>query len=201
MYFRLADSSEALFEQLSNDAVSVKIVSGSAILDVARFDRKKAPQITIAGASTSATIADYGNYRIDVHAITVRDGKVRFKERSVGACRTIAGEVVSDCDKKRTDEFDVWSYYRGEGEFDNGLSMAAYLAKLRRIRFRNAGFWFQSPGEISYTFVPFTSEMYRSPYGGNYSTAFSPRRRLNRANREVFRLPRLPGPKTVPNEP
>ncbi len=201
MYFRLADSSEALFEQLSNDAVSVKIVSGSAILDVARFDRKKAPQITIAGASTSATIADYGNYRIDVHAIIVREGKVTFKERSVGACRTIAGEVVATCDKKRTDEFDVWSYYRGEGGYYNGLSKAAYLAKLRRLRFRNAGFWFQSPGETSYTFVPFTSEMYRSPYGGNYSTALSPRRRLNRANREVFRLPRIPGPQKLPTEP
>jgi hypothetical protein len=81
MHFRLATSSQAVFEQLSNDAVSVKIVSGSAILDVARFDRKKAPQITMAGASTSATIAESGNYRIDVHAITVRDGKVTFKER------------------------------------------------------------------------------------------------------------------------
>jgi hypothetical protein len=201
MHFRLADSAEAVFEQLSNDAVSVKIVSGSAILDVARFDRKKAPQITIAGASTSVTIADSGNYRIDVHAITVRDGKVTFKERSVGSCHTIIDEVVSECDKKRADEFDYWSYYRGEGEYYNGLSMAGFMAKVRRARFRITGFWFQLPGDISYTFVPFTSELYRSPYGGNYSTALMPRRRLNRPNREVFR-PRLPaGSQKVPTEP
>ena len=192
MHFRLAGSSEAVFDQLSNDAVSVKIVSGSAILDVARFDRKKAPQITIAGASTSVTIADSGNYRINVDAITVRDGKVIFKERSVGACHIIAGEVVSDCDKKRNDDFDYWSYYRGEGEYYNGWSMASYLAKVRRLRFRNAGFWFQYPGEMTYTFVPFTSEMYRSPYGGNYSTALSPRRRMNRSNEDSFRIDRLP---------
>jgi len=192
MHFRLAGSSEAVFEQLSNDAVSVKIFSGSAILDVARFDRKKAPQITMAGASTSATIADSGNYRIDVHAITVRDGKVRSRERSVGACHTITGEAISDCDKKRSDDFDYWSYYRGEGEYSNGWSMAGFMAKVRRARFQRTGFWFQLPGETSYTFVPFTSEIYRSPYGGNYSTALSPRRRLNRANREVFR-PRVPG--------
>jgi hypothetical protein len=201
MHFRLATSSQAVFEQLSNDAVSVKIVSGSAILDVARFDRKKAPQITMAGASTSATIAESGNYRIDVHAITVRDGKVTFKERSVGACRTIMGEAVSDCDKKRSDDFDYWSYYRGEGEYSNGFSMAGFMAKVRRARFRLTGFWFQLPGETSYTFVPFTSEIYRSPYGGNYSTALMPRRRLNRVNREVFRTPRLPGTKKIPSEP
>jgi len=192
MHFRLAGSSEAVFDQLSNDAVSVEIVNGSAILDVARFDRKKAPQITIAGASTSVTIADSGNYRINVDSITIRDGKVIFKERSVGACHIIAGEVVSDCDKKRNDDFDYWSYYRGEGEYYNGWSMAGYLAKVRRLRFRNAGFWFQYPGEMTYTFVPFTSEMYRSPYGGNYSTALSPRRRMNRSSSDSFRIDRLP---------
>jgi hypothetical protein len=197
MHFRLAGSSEAVFEQLSNDAVSVKIVSGSAILDVARFDRKQLPPITIAGVTTSATIADSGNYRIDVQAITVRDGKVTFKERSVGSCHTITGEVVSDCDKKRTDDFDHWSRYRGEGEYFNGLSMAGYLAKLRRRGFRRAGFWFQSPGETSYTFVPFSSEMYRSPYGGNYSTVLTPRRRPTRTNIDKIirdRLPSLPDP-------
>jgi len=183
---RLAGSSEALFEQLSNDAVSIKILSGSAILDVARFDRKQAPQITIAagsgGGSMTATIADSGDYRIDVDKITVRSGKVTFKERSIGSCRTIASEAVYECDKKRTDEFDYWSHYRGEGEFYDGLSMASYLTKTRQQRFQNTGFWFQQPGQTSYTFVPFRSEIFRSPYGGNYSTAVSPRRRLNRVN-------------------
>jgi hypothetical protein len=179
---RLAGSSEALFEQLSNDAVSIKILSGSAILDVARFDRKQPPQITIAAGSTSATIADSGNYRLDVDKITVRSGRVTFKERSIGSCRTIVGEVISECDKKRTDDFDYWSHYSGEGEYYDGLSMASYLTRERQQRFQNTGFWFQQPGQTSYTFVPFRSEIFRSPYGGNYSTAVSPRRRLNRVN-------------------
>ena len=192
MHFRLANGSEAVFEELSNDAVSVKIVSGSAILDVARFDRKQVPPITLATSSTSVTIADSGNYRIDADAITVRDGKVTLKERSIGACRTIAREVVSDCDKKRTDDFDYWSRYRGEGDYYNGLSMAGFLAKVRRLQFRRAGFWFQTPEEMSYTFVPFTSELYRSPYGGNYSTVLTPRRRLHRFNPDRSIIDRLP---------
>ena len=179
MYLRLGGSSEAQFEQLSNDAVSVKIVSGSAILDVARFDRKQAPTITIANAAMSARIADSGNYRIDVDKITVRDGKVTFNERSVGSCHIIAGGNVSECDKKRSDNFDFWSRYRGEGEYYDGLSMASYLAKARRMRFQNIGFWFQLSGQTSYTFVPFTLDIFRSPYGGYYSTALTPRRRLN----------------------
>ena len=205
MNLRIRGGSEVMFEQLSNDGISIHVMNGSAILDVARFDRKKLPPITLSGPTTSVTIADSGNYRIDTSPndaapnndeIMVRGGKVIFNGRSVGSCRSIYrsrdGDVVLNCDRNRTDEFDYWSNYRGEGEYYNGLSMAGHLAKLRRVRFRNSGFWFQSPGEMSYTFVPFTSELYRSPYGGNYSTALSPRRRPNRRNEDSFRLDRLP---------
>jgi hypothetical protein len=192
MHLRVAESSEVVFEQLSNDAVSIKVLSGSAILDAARFDRKEAPQITIANAATTVAIANSGNYRIDAGKITVREGKVTFKERTVGSCRTITGEVVSDCDKKHQDNFDYWSHYRGEGELERGLSMASFLTKSRRDRFQNTGFWFQEPGSTSYTFVPFSSELFRSPYGGNYSTVLSPRRRLNPGNMDGFRPQRLP---------
>ena len=193
MSLRLAGSSEAQFEQLSNDAVSVKILNGSAILDVARFDRKEAPKITISSTTSSATIADSGNYRIDVDKITVRDGKVTLDEKSVGSCRIIAGGVVSECDKKRSDNFDFWSHYRGEGEYYDGLSMASHLAKARRIRFQNIGFWFQQPGLTSYVFVPFMLDIFRSPYGGYYTTVLSPRRQLNPGRPLEF-----PGPKSGP---
>jgi hypothetical protein len=182
MYLRVDESSEILFDELSNDSISLKVMRGSAIVDVARFDRKLLPQITIGGASTSAVINDRGNYRIDGRGssdvITVRNGKVIFNERSVGSCRRIAGNTVSDCDKKLADNFDYWSQHRGEGELYNGRSMVAmvtHLARLRLHRFRNTGFWYQQPGQTSYTFVPFTSRMFRSPYGGNYSTVLAPR--------------------------
>ncbi|HEU4507738.1 MAG TPA: hypothetical protein VFR78_05845 [Pyrinomonadaceae bacterium] len=180
---RLDNDSEISFEQLSNDAITLKLLRGSAILDVAKFDSKETTPITIAGVSTSVVIAERGNYRIDASlsgdAITIREGKVTFKDRSVGSCRRIASGTVSECEKRRLDNFDFWSDHRGEGEVFNGrstVSMSTFLDRLRRVRSRNTGFWFQNPGQTSFTFVPYTSERFRSPYGGNYSTVLSPRR-------------------------
>ena len=179
---RIDGKSEILFEELSNEAISLRLLHGSAIFDVARFD-KEGPPIRLAGPSTSVTIADDGNYRIDIKPggdeITVRGGKVFLKGRSVGSCRKITGERVLDCERKETDNFDVWSNHRGEGKHFDGddvLSRVAHLDRLRRVRFRNTGFWFQNPGKTDFTFVPFSSTRFRSPYGGSYSTVLSPRR-------------------------
>jgi hypothetical protein len=180
---RLDSKSEVVFEKLSNEAITVKLLQGSAILDVARFDSKEVPPISFGGPSTTVTVADEGNYRIDINPngdeITVRDGKVILKARSVGGCRKISAAAVADCDKKRNDNFDFWSEHRGEGTLYNGrdvVSMVAHLDRIRQLRFRNTGFWFQNPGKTNYTFVPFSSISFRSPYGGSYSTVLSPRR-------------------------
>src|SRR5215213_212767 len=58
MHLRINGSSEVLLDQLSNDSISLKVMQGSAILDVARFDRKLAPQITIGGSSRSVVVND-----------------------------------------------------------------------------------------------------------------------------------------------
>jgi hypothetical protein len=209
MYFRIDASSEMLFDELSNDSISLRIVRGSAILEVARFDRKLLPQITIGGSSTSVVINDNGNYRIDArdagNTITVREGKVIFNQRSVGSCKIIAGTGISDCDKKPKDNFDYWSQHRGEGEMYNGqatVAMASHLARVRQYRYKRAGFWYQRPGQTSCTFVPFTSQIFRSPYGGSYSTALAPRGSVNRIDSDSSRNPvrrkpeviRRPGP-------
>lgn len=204
MYFRLDHTSEVMFEQLSNDSISIKLLRGSAILDVARFDRKLLPQITIAGPTTAAAIADVGNYRIDVDALTIRDGKVIFNEKPVGSCRRISSGAISECDDKRTDNFDFWSRHRGEGKIYNGtatVGMVTFLDKMRQGRSKRTGFWYQNPGQAYYTFVPFTSLMYRSPYGGSYSTVLTPETNYNRIFTRQTTIegprhdpPQMPGP-------
>ncbi|MEN3326280.1 MAG: hypothetical protein V7638_1087 [Acidobacteriota bacterium] len=203
-HLRIAASSEVLFEQLSGDAISLKVLRGAAIIDVAHFDRKQAPQITIGGSSNSASISDNGNYRVDGNTITVREGKVMFRERSIGSCNRIDGATISECEKKPVDNFDLWSQYQGEGELYNGrrtMATATYLARLRQGRFRSAGFWYQESGQTTYTFVPFTSQLFRSPYGGNYSTAFAPRgTRINRGDSGI-RNPNRSGPEILRTKP
>ncbi len=180
LYLRLDGGSEVLLEQLSNESISVKVLKGSAILDVARFDRKELPELSIGGPSGMAVVAEDGNYRVNVRSagdeIMVRKGKAIFQERSVGGCRIISGGNTSECDRKVNDNFDVWSQHRGEGQYYTGTAMATRLAQLRRRRFKNTGFWYQHPQQGQYTFVPFFSTYFRSPYGGNYSNALSPRR-------------------------
>lgn len=179
---RIDSESEIQLEELSSESISLKLLRGSAILDVARFDNKEVPNIAVAGTSTSVTIADRGNYRIDIRPngdeITIREGRVSLQGKYVGSCRKIAGGTVSECQKKKSDNFDFWSEHQGEGEFFNGrdvVVMVAHLSGVRRSRFRNRGFWFQHPGKVSYTFVPYSSPYFRSPYGGHYSTVLTPR--------------------------
>jgi hypothetical protein len=180
LYLRMDGDSEVLLEQLSNETIAFKVLRGSAILDVARFDRKELPDIFISGPSTSAVVADEGNYRINARPITdeiiVRRGKLQIQDRSIGSCRIISGANTAECDRKITDNFDVWSQHRGEGQHYSGSVMATRLAQLRRRRFKATGFWYQLPSKGQYTFVPFFSTYFRSPYGGTYSSVLSPRR-------------------------
>ena len=205
---RLDSKSEVLLERLSNESISVKLLRGSAILDVARFEGEgeQLPQVALAGVSTSVVIADEGNYRINItpngDEIIVRHGKVMFKEQTIRSCRKITAGTVSECYKKPSDNFDVWSDHRGEGRL-YAMAMGAYLDRLRRSRFKNTGFWFQNPGKTSYTFVPYSSQRYRSPYGGSYSTVLLPRRvpLIRPETRQTSPFGRMPGPQIARPQP
>ena len=204
IHLRLTGNSEVSFEELSYESISIKLTRGSAIFDVTRFDRKQVPQVTFAGPATSVVIAEDGNYRLDVKPngdeVIVRDGKVHLKDRSVGRCNKITVASVRDCDK-RMDNFDLWSEHRGEGQIFTGrqyMSMVNHLARIRRYRFRNSGFWFQNPGKTHYTFVPFTSSYFKSPYGGTYSTVLTTRRPTIRRVDMGNPLPRrFPAPQVI----
>ena len=198
LYLRVDEESEVLLETLSNETIAFKVLRGSAILDVARFDRKELPEIVVSGPVTAAIVAEDGNYRINARLksdeLIIRKGKLAIQERSIGACRIVSGSNTSECDRKITDNFDIWSQHRGEGQHFDGAAMATRLAQLRRRRFRNTGFWYQLPSKSEYTFVPFYSTYFRSPYGGTYSSVLSPRRApmflWNGGSRPVIRGPR-----------
>jgi len=81
--------------------------------------------------------------------------------------------VVSDCGKKRNDNFDYWSQSRGEGVAFNGRALASALLKRRKTDLRDRGFWYLVASAQQFTFVPFNLKTFQSPYGGEYSVALS----------------------------
>ncbi len=199
LYLRIDSEAEVLLEQLSNETIAFKVLRGSAILDVARFDRKELPEILISGPATSAVVAEDGNYRINARGnsdeIAVRKGKILIQDRSIGGCRIVSGGNTVECDRRVTDNFDIWSQHRGEGQHFDGAAMATRLAQMRRRRFRNTGFWYLPPAKGEYTFVPFYSSYFRSPYGGTYSSVLSQRRAMFLW--DGFRAPGVRGPRPV----
>lgn len=177
---RLDGNSELLLDALTNEGVTLKLVRGAMIVDAAIFNKKNLPPIRIGGESRVVTIADDGNYRVDMtprgEQLTVREGKVLLSGRSVGGCRTII-DVVSDCGKKRNDTFDYWSQSRGEGLSFNGRAMASLLIRKRKTDLRERGFWYLVTGAQQFTFVPFYVKTFQSPYGGEYSVALMTKER------------------------
>ena len=109
LYLRLDGESEVLFEQLSNELIAFKVLRGSAILDVARFDRKELPEISIAGPSNSAMVAEDGNYRINARPVTdeivVRKGKVSVQNVRLAA----AGSSAAATPLNATERFSTTS--------------------------------------------------------------------------------------------
>jgi hypothetical protein len=178
VYLRIGSDSELVLEQLSHDVISIRVLRGAVILDVPPLD-KELPLMRLGGKTLSAEVRQKGNYRVDVRQggdeITVREGKIEVGGRYISGCRIVRSGSTSECDKKRRDNFDFWSVHRGEGEF-YGRTMASFLNRMRRQRFRNTGFWYQLETLGYFTFVPFSSSSFQSPYGGNYSSVFNERR-------------------------
>jgi len=178
---RLDQNSELLLDALTNEEVTLRLVHGAMIVDAAIFKQKNLPPIRIGGVSTLVTIADNGNYRVEVNSkadqLTVREGRVLLSGHTVGSCRILTNSIVSDCGKKRNDNFDYWSQSRGEGVSFTERSMASALLRQRKTDLRERGFWYLVTGSQQFTFVPFYVKNFQSPYGGEYSVALTSKQR------------------------
>jgi hypothetical protein len=197
IFFRIDGDSEVVFEELSNDAVVVRIVRGVAILEASDFDRKRLPEFKIGGAGAFAVVLSTGNYRWDVTPgaakISVSDGRLSISGRSMDGCRHFTGAAEAECEKRRDDNFDFWSEFRGEGVMFSGRSVTNRNTRIRNRWLRDTGFWYRSPTVGYYTFVPYYATNLQSPYGGRYSVALAPRRTpivLPDGRRQLLRVER-----------
>ena len=160
---RIDSKSEILFEELSNESISLKLLQGSAILDVARFDRKEGPQIRTRRRrrrlSPSQTTEITGSIssqmamrsRFATAKCSSKDDRLAHVEKSPGKQFLIAIRRERQFRRSGVIIEAKASSYDG----DDVSQWSRIWIELRRVRFRNTGFWFQNPGKTHYTFVPF----------------------------------------------
>ncbi|HKP35834.1 MAG TPA: FecR family protein [Pyrinomonadaceae bacterium] len=181
-YFRVSEKSAFQFVDDSMDSLRLKLVRGSAILEVtgvADMDLN----IHVVTSQADFTIMRSGVYRIDVQPSFAELGVIKGRA-SFGPNRTDIvkggnmvtfnnGYMVRAKLIRIKDNLEAWSNQRAEllAQANARLSRRttnAYLASLNPWDFRSAfGVWAFSPISGFYTFLPFRYG-WSSPYGHHY---------------------------------
>jgi hypothetical protein len=183
-YIRINQKSELRALDTDLDRVRFELLSGSAMVEVGKVD-KKLP-IEIITPHGTFFIRKTGLQRIDVKekmtSVAVRQGEIRLgtleQVLSKGSIKIGRGKVaqltgaaepsLAQFDKDAIDEFDTWSFNRAE------ILMAANQRALRESSERKGALsygWHFDPFYKSYTFIPRGS--YWSPYGFGFFNSFN----------------------------
>ena len=189
-YFRLGESSEFQFEDISLDHLRLRLLKGSAIIEatgVADMDLG----IKIATDHGEFTIVRSGVYRIDVRPgfaeLAVRKGRATYGPDKTdivkgGKVVTLTNGVAAIAKlNKAKDAFDTWSKQRAEllARANARLvnrSFNSYLSSFSGWDSwfwgpRRFGLWTYSPRAGCYTFLPFYYG-WSSPYGHYYGSYY-----------------------------
>jgi hypothetical protein len=186
-YFRIGENSQFEFVDGSLDDLQLKLMRGSAIVEVTGVDTLNV-RIGIITPQTTFTIIRTGLYRINVQPeetdLLVRKGRAiigddkhNFIKKGYQASFK-GGAVLQAKIAKDKDEFELWSKQRAEflakaNERLSARALGGYLAG-----FRNSapwvgtwGLWTFSSRFGCYTFLPFFYG-WSSPYGGYYGSYY-----------------------------
>lgn len=188
-YLRVAENSEFEFQDGSLENLRVKLVKGSAIVEVTGVDDMKL-DIAIAAGQANFTIIRSGVYRINAQAnsveLAVRKGRAVYGPNPTDVVKggneiTITNGVVSRAKLiNEKDNFEVWSKERAKflARANDSFSTRAvngYLATMSTFdRFSSAhryGLWTYNARAGCYTFLPFFYG-WASPYGHYYSNFY-----------------------------
>ena len=155
-YLRLSANTEVALDDTSLDALRVRLVVGSAIVEAAQFDKTDRIVVTVVTSKGQVAIAHRGVYRFNVdqsggETVEVQKGKLAVAGREIGQGKTVAidgGNIAhtEKLSKNSEDWFDSWSEQRGK-------SLVAANASL------------QSP-------TPMGPQMGSGPYNAAYGSAY-----------------------------
>ena len=195
-YMRLDERSEFELEDASLDSLRVKLIKGSAVLEVTGADGMRL-EIGINTPQTEAVIIKKGIYRFNVlpnetTEISVRKGRAFYgKGRSnevKGGQKVLVGRSqleVAKLDKKNQDTLDLWSKERAKtlARANRELQSRALIAAMTDFSNRNlyrrswadgytSGLWVYNSRFGAYCFIPLGWSYWSSPYGYDYPIAF-----------------------------
>jgi FecR-like protein len=191
-YMRIGENSEFELADNSLENLEVRLVRGTAIVEVTGLDGMEL-LINIITPHTRMAIVRRGLYRVNVFPgdateLIVRKGRVMLDgshmkvnggNKVVFSNTTFSVAKLRDADKKNLDNLEVWSKdraktvaqaNRGFTRRDMSLAMASFDA-FDRFSPRYSGMWMFSRAFGCYTFLPFYGG-WGSPYGSSYSNGF-----------------------------
>lgn len=190
-YLRAAERSRFALADNSLEHLTVRLLSGSAIVEATGADGVNV-QIDIDTPQSHCAIVKRGIYRLNVSAgqteLLVLKGKAIVNDDTASPVRgghkavLAAGSMVlAKLDKKEQDQFDLWSKNRAETLAQanrripaRALStfLASYDSEWLGLGFgRSTGIWVYNRRSLCYTFLPFYGG-WGSPYGGGYSSFY-----------------------------
>ena len=196
-YLRIAENSEFELTDPSLDSLRVKILAGSALIEVTGADETKT-LIEVRTAQARIMIDRRGLYRVNVAAnrteLLVVKGRAIISSDSTlattvkdGKMAVVSGSqvTVAKFDTRNQDAFDVWSQDRGAAlvTANSRLSQRDIARKYSRYGsgsgpwgyggygYRYGGLWVLDPFIGYHTFFPFYGG-WSSPYGHHYRHGF-----------------------------
>jgi hypothetical protein len=178
-FLRVGQNSEVVLPAIGLANLQIRVVRGSAMLEVADFLKGTSMQVTLDGAN--AQIEKSGLYEFDANQQIVRvlDGKAKLLAGSQVKTIDKGDQIVLNEGKLKSHGFDkqvaeadplyVWSRARSEAEAEANVAVARNVAAYGG--WYGPG-WYWDPFWAEYAFLPGAGFLY-SPFGwGFYSPAF-----------------------------
>jgi FecR-like protein len=193
-YMRVGENSEFEFTDSSLENLEVRLLRGTAILEVTGADDTE-QFIGITTPHTRMAIVRRGLYRINVvpgdnTELIVRKGRVMLEgshtkvkggDKVVFSNSSFSVAKLTDAEKKDADFLDGWSKARSQALAKENSYLSRRTLDTFAQSFRSdwgfsglwggSGIWLYRSGVGCYTFIPFYSS-YNTPYGGFYRRSF-----------------------------
>lgn len=186
-YLRVSENAEFELTDTTLDHLRIRLAKGSAVVEATGADGLRL-LVEIITPQTRIAIIRRGLYRVDVLPSNITEVKVRKGRALVesnGQSLTLKGDrmvavgrapsEIAKFDKKNQDGFDVWSKQRAEtlAEANRSIQSRTLIASLRGYDASWSGYdayglWVYNRRFGCYSFYPFNSWGWSSPYGYGY---------------------------------